>query len=135
LELADTSAWTSRHKDPGVEADFDARIVAGEIATCPQVVMELLWTARSPLEFEELREDLGALPQLPIDGLTWARAVDVWHLLVNSGRHRQAKPADLLVAAAGEIAGLPVCHYDADFDAIATVTGQEVRAIAPLRSL
>ena len=132
MELADTSAWTNRHKDPGVEADFDARLIAGEIATCPQVTMELLWTAQSPAEFEELREDLAALSQVPIDGATWERAIDVWHALVRRSRHRQAKIPDLLVAAAAEIAGITVCHYDADFEAIADVTGQPERAIAPL---
>jgi predicted nucleic acid-binding protein len=135
LELADTSAWTNRHKDAGVEADFDARILAGEIATCPQIVMELLWTAQTPRDFDELRLELAALPQLPIEPATWGRAVDVWQSLVHAGRHRQAKIPDLLVAAAAEIAGVPVCHYDADFDAIASVTGQPMRAIAPLGSL
>lgn len=135
MELADTSAWTNRHKDPGVEADFDARILAGEIATCPQVTVELLWTAQTQREFKELREDLGALPQVPVEGATWKRAIEVWQELVEGGRHRQAKPADLLVAAAAEIAGVGVCHYDADFEAIASVTGQQVRAIAPLGSL
>ena len=135
MELADTSAWTNRHKDPGVEADFDARILADEIATCPQVVMELLWTAQTPRDFDELRVDLAALRQLAIDSATWERAVDVWQALVQAGQHRQAKIPDLLVAAAAEIAGVPICHYDADFDAIASVTGQPIRAIAPLGSL
>lgn len=135
MELADTSAWTNRHKDPAVEADFDARLLAGEIATCPQVAMELLWTARSLTEFEELREDLAVLPQVPIDPGTWDRAIDIWYELVRISRHREAKIPDLLVAAAAEIAGIPVCHYDADFEAIAQVTGQSERAIAPLGSL
>jgi predicted nucleic acid-binding protein len=42
---------------------------------------------------------------------------------------------DLLIAAAAELAALPVLHYDRDFEAIADVTGQPVRAIAPLGSL
>ena len=135
MELADTSAWTNRHKDPGVQADFDARILAGEIATCPQVIMELLWTAQSQQDFAELREDLAALPQVPIDGQIWDRAIEVWQELVDRGRHRQAKIPDLLVAAAAEVSGLAVCHYDADFGAIAALTGQPERAIAPLGSL
>ena len=135
MELADTSAWTSKHKSASIESNFQSRIVEDEIATCPMVVMELLWTTRSPGEFLELRDDLGALPQVPIDARTWARAIDVWQLLVEDGRHRQAKIADLLVAAAAEIGGITVCHYDADFDAIASVTGQAVRAIAPLGTL
>ena len=49
--------------------------------------------------------------------------------------HRQVKLPDLLIAAAAELAALPVLHYDRDFEAIADVTGQPVRAIAPLGSL
>jgi predicted nucleic acid-binding protein len=41
-------------------------------------------------------------------------------------RHRGAKIADLLIAAAAEAAGLVVLHYDRDFELIAEVTGQPV---------
>ena len=61
--------------------------------------------------------------------------MDVWHELAAAGRQRQVKIPDLLVAAAAEGAGVGVCHYDADFDVIASVTGQPVRAIARLGSL
>jgi predicted nucleic acid-binding protein len=37
---------------------------------------------------------------------------------------RGRKVPDLLVAAAAEEAGYTVLHYDADFDLIASVTGQ-----------
>jgi predicted nucleic acid-binding protein len=135
LELADTSAWTNRHKDPAVDRDFEERILADEIATCPMVVMELLWTSRSQQDFEDLRRDLDALAKVTNDQDSWDRAMDVWRELVIQGRHRQVKMPDLLVAASAEIAGLSVCHYDGDFDVIATVTGQSVRAIAPIGSL
>jgi predicted nucleic acid-binding protein len=135
LELADTSAWTNRHKDPVVDRAFEERILADEIATCPIVVVELLWTTQSQREFEDLRRDLDALAKVPNDQDSWDRAMDVWHELVSQGRHRQVKIADLLVAASADIAGLPVCHYDGDFDVIATITGQPVRAIAPIGSL
>jgi predicted nucleic acid-binding protein len=135
LELADTSAWTNRHKDPAVDRDFEERILADEIATCPMIVMELLWTTQSEQEFEDLRRDLDALAKVPNDQDSWDRAMDVWRELVIQGRQRQVKIPDLLVATSAEIAGLPVCHYDGDFDVIATITGQPVRAIAPLGSL
>jgi predicted nucleic acid-binding protein len=135
LELADTSAWTNRHKDPAVDRDFEERILADEIATCPMVVIELLWTTQSQQEFEELRRDLDALAKVPNDQDSWDRAMDVWHELVAQGRHRQVKIPDLLVAASAEIAGVGVCHYDGDFDVIAQTTGQPVRAIAPIGSL
>ena len=135
MELADTSAWTNRHKDPAVDRDFEERILADEVATCPMVVMELLWTTQSQQEFEDLRRDLDALAKVPNDQDSWDRAMDVWRELVVQGRHRQVKIPDLLVAASADIAGLPVCHYDRDFDVIATITGQRVRAIAPIGSL
>jgi predicted nucleic acid-binding protein len=119
LELADTSAWTNRHKDPAVDRAFEERILADEIATCPMVVVELLWTTQSQSEFEDLRRDLDVLAKVPNDQDSWDRAMDVWHELVSQGRHPQVKIPDLLVAASADIAGLPVCHYDGDFDVIA----------------
>ncbi len=135
MELADTSAWTNRHKSADADDDFSTRILAGEIATCPIVTMELLWTAQSRPDFDELLVDLGALPQVPICDDVWSRAMEVWGELVSRGRHRQVKIPDLLVGASAERAGLAVCHYDRDFDEIAVVTGQPIRAIAPLGTL
>jgi predicted nucleic acid-binding protein len=135
LELADTSAWTNRHKDPAVDRDFEERLLADEIATCPIVVMELLWTTQSQREFEDLRRDLDVLAKVPNNQDSWDRAMDVWRELVIQGRQRQVKIPDLLVAASADIAGLPICHYDGDFDVIATITSQPVRAIAPIGSL
>ena len=135
LELADTSAWTNRGKDPAVFSDFDGLMFSGEIATCSMVVTELLGTAQSPREFRQQREELEVLPQLTITERTWTRALDVWEELVARGRHRQITPPDLLIAAAAELAGVGLCHYDRDFETIAAVTGQPVRAIAPLGSL
>jgi predicted nucleic acid-binding protein len=67
----------------------------------------------------------------------WHRAIDVFQQLAARGplHHRQVKLPDLLIAAAAESAKMPLAHYDADFDLIAGVTGQPVRAIAPLGSL
>jgi predicted nucleic acid-binding protein len=135
MELADTSAWTNREKDRLVEAAFATRGLAGGIATCGMVVAELLWTARNRVEFARLRTDLGELPQLAITTDVWERAFAVWDSLVARGRHRQITPPDLLIAATAELAGVGLCHYDSDFETIAEVTGQPVRAIAPLGSL
>lgn len=42
---------------------------------------------------------------------------------------------DLLVAAAAELAGVTVWHYDEDFDRIAQITGQPTLWIARRGSL
>jgi predicted nucleic acid-binding protein len=137
MELADTSAWTNRHKNATVAADFQERLESGRIATCEMVELELLWTARDQADFAVLREQLGALTIASIAPAVWQRALDVFELLAAEGplHHRRVKLPDLLVAAAAESADMPVCHYDGDFDLIAEVTGQPVRVIAPLGSL
>jgi predicted nucleic acid-binding protein len=135
VELADTSAWTSRSKSVLVEAEFGQALADREVAICGPVAMELLWTARSLHEFREIRDELSGLDEVPLAAEAWRRAADVWELLVQRGRHRQVPWADLLVAAAAELASVTVCHYDHHFEVIAEVTGQPVRAIAPLGSL
>ena len=137
LELADTSAWTSRQRNPAVSHDFETRLLRGEIATCPIVTLELLWEAQDATRFQHRRERLDALVELPIDERAWRRATDVFERLARDGalHHRRVKIPDLLIAAAAELAEVPVCHYARDFELIADVTGQPVRAIAPLGSL
>jgi len=59
------------------------------------------------------------------------RARQVQRMLAGRSQHGRKIP-DLLVAAAAEDAGLVVLHYDADFDRIAAVTGQECEwVVAP----
>jgi predicted nucleic acid-binding protein len=136
IELADTSAWTVRHRASVVQTDFDARVSAGQIATCRPVVLELLTEARSPTELERRREGLDALRDLPVRRREWDRAADVMHELSSLGGGRHRLPiVDLLVAAAAEAAEVGVLHYDHHFELIAEVTGQPVRALAPLGSL
>jgi predicted nucleic acid-binding protein len=135
VELADTSAWTNKDRDVAVCSDFDHRVLAGEIALSPSVLMELLWSARNSADFDDIVMELAALPRLNADGPVWDRAVEVWRELVRRGRHRQVPQNDLVVAATAELARVPVCHYDRHFEVIAEVTGQPVRAIAPLGSL
>jgi predicted nucleic acid-binding protein len=135
MELADTSAWTNRYRADVVGADFDALVFAGEIATSPPIIMEVLWSARDRQEFERIERGLVALPQLDVGRTAWDRAVSVWRELVRRGRHRQVRRTDFVVAAVAELAGVPVCHYDRHFELIAEVTGQPMRAIAPLGTL
>jgi predicted nucleic acid-binding protein len=116
-----------------VAADFDARLVSGGLATCAMVRLELLWSARDA----RLRSRLDALREAPMGERVWRRATDVLELLAERGplHHRQVALPDLLIAAAAELAELPILHYDRDFEVIAVVTGQPVEAIAPLGSL
>ena len=139
MELADTSAWSASRRDASVRGDFDARVVNGDIATAPMVKLELLHSARNPREFAEMQAELDALPECRIEGAEWVRAIDVYHELCRRGpgndAHRAVSHPDLLIAAAAEAAGVPLLHYDGDYDAIAAVTGQPTRWLAPRGSL
>ncbi len=101
------------------------------------VILELLWETRDVDAMRRRRWRLSSLRRLPIAAREWRRATDVFEALAADGplHHRRVKLPHLLIAAAAESAGVPVCHYDADFELIAAVTGQPVRAIAPLGSL
>jgi predicted nucleic acid-binding protein len=70
-----------------------------------------------------------------IDQATLDRAQSVHETLAERGQHRGAAIADLIIAAAAELAGLTVLHYDADFDLIATVTRQPVQWVVPAGSV
>jgi predicted nucleic acid-binding protein len=137
MELADTSAWSARHRDPRIEAGFDGLVEQDLVATCAAVRFELLRSARDHREFAHVRDSLDALRDVSVGPRVWQRALDVYELFAEQGplHHRRVRVLDLLVAAAAELAELPVLHYDRDFELIAEVTGQPVRAIAPLGSL
>jgi predicted nucleic acid-binding protein len=137
IALADTSAWTTSVRDLDVRRRFDEAVLDGRVATCDAVKLELLYETRNGTEFSQARTALDVLPQCVIGPREWQRALDVYETLAHQGgiHHRRVKRPDLLIAAAAESAGVPVLHYDADFDAIAEITGQPTRWIAPRGSL
>ena len=63
------------------------------------------------------------------------RAVAVHRELARSSQHRNFRLPDLVIAAAAELAGATVLHYDADFDRIAEVTGQPAEWVVEQGSL
>ena len=136
-ELADTSAWTASRRSRHSAAVFGQLLAADAIATCEIVKLELLRTAQDSAEFAQMRSSLGELQHAPISNEVWQRATDVFEAFAQQGplHHRRVPAPDLLVAAAAEFAGMPVVHYDRHFEQIAEITGQPVRAIAPLGSL
>jgi predicted nucleic acid-binding protein len=106
-------------------------IMQGLVARCWPVDLEMLYTARSAHELEDMiAERELAFPLVPITQADFDRAAEVMMLLARLGKHRSARLPDLLIAAVSERAGLVLLHYDADFDHIAGVTGQMTRWVA-----
>lgn len=127
--LADKSALTRRETRPEVREVLEPLLVAGEIATCGIVDLELLYSARDRATYRSLVEALRGMPRAPLDEDAVNRALSVQAMLAERSQHRAVPLPDLLVAACAESAGLTVLHYDADFDRIAELTGQPTQWI------
>ncbi|HVC23982.1 MAG TPA: PIN domain nuclease [Candidatus Dormibacteraeota bacterium] len=121
--LADKSALARVHLDP-VAQRVGPLYLAGEVATCGVVDLELLFSARSCRDYLDILSDRRSLPRAEVGEAQLERAVEVQTALARQSRHRGVSIPDLLIAAAAESAGLTVLHYHQDFDLVAEVTGQ-----------
>ncbi|GIG02869.1 PIN domain nuclease [Catellatospora citrea] len=130
--LVDTSALVRLHRDPALRNVWRDKVDAGLVGICPITELELLFSARSMADrVTILRLLTGSyIPTYMPDGV-YHRAAEVQDLLTRKGQHRSAGPIDLLVAAAAELSGLTVLHYDGDFDVIKRATGQPAQWLAP----
>lgn len=136
LYLADTSAW-HRATHQSIAAAWEERLMADSLAICAQVRLEILYSARSAADYDQLAAELQALHQLPCGTPQFERACDVQKALARIGglHHRSVKIPDLLIAASAESAGAVLWHYDEDYDRIREITGQPAEWIAPRGSL
>jgi predicted nucleic acid-binding protein len=131
--LVDKSAL-ARMTHPAVEARLRPLLEEGFVATFAIIDLEVLYSARSLATYDAILAERQALDEVPITAEVASRAISVQRLLAEVGRHR-LPIADLLIAAAAESAGLTVLHYDADFERIAEITGQEHEWVVPRGSL
>jgi predicted nucleic acid-binding protein len=101
------------------------------MGVCSITELELLHSARSKADREERLELVTiAFAWVPMPDQVFARAGEVQAALTARGAHRSAGVVDLLVVATAELSGLPLVHYDHDFDQITAVTGQPTIWIA-----
>ena len=128
--LADTSAWTRSRSTPFVAERWAVLVELDEIAVCPPVELEILYSARGPADYALRRRELDGLTSVRLSSADAERALDAQALLAERGQHRGPAPADLLIAAIAERTRLTILHYDRHFDAIARVTGQSTEWIA-----
>lgn len=129
--VADTSAWHhSGH--PAVIGQWRAYLNADRIAATPPMRLEVLYSARSAEDYAAIAEELDALQQVACGAHAFDRAMAVQRALGEKAplHHRSVKIVDLLIAAAAELAGATVWHYDADYERIAEISGQPTRWIA-----
>jgi len=109
-------------------------LAAGVIAVCPVVELEFLYSARSLAgRLEKKRLLRTVFGWVPTAERAFERAETVQQMMTEVGKHRSAGPVDLLIAATAEQARLTVLCDDREFDVVASITGQPVRAVTDLK--
>jgi predicted nucleic acid-binding protein len=133
--LADKSALTRREIRPEVRAVIEPLLLAGRIATCGIIDLELLYSARDAKSYLQLSRALQGMPRVPITEATMERALDVQGRLARTSQHRAVALPDLIIAACAESHGLTVLHYDGDYELIAKITKQPTQWVVPRGSV
>jgi len=128
--LGDTSAL-ARITQPEVASRLVPLLESGLVARCTPTDLEAGFSSTSPASHRVMRRFRAAWPFVAMDQTVLSRAVEVQDALAEQSQQRGAKIADLLIAAAAEVAGLVVLHHDHDFDLIAGVTGQSTEWVVP----
>jgi predicted nucleic acid-binding protein len=127
--LADKSAL-ARFPVAAVARRLRPLIEEGLVATCAIVDLEVLYSSRNLADYEAILEERRSLDDAPITPEVMSRAVELQHALAARGQHRLPIP-DLVIAAAAQVAGLAVLHYDPDFERIAAAGGEPQEWVVP----
>lgn len=132
-QLLDSSVLT-RLRQPAIREAIEPRAERGELARAGISDLEIGYSARSAAEWDRLAEALQAFELVETTSDHLRRARQVQRMLA-SKHQRGRKIPDLLIAAAAEARGLAILHYDADFDRIASITGQSCQWVVPAGSV
>jgi predicted nucleic acid-binding protein len=136
--IADNSAWQRADRLPAhIKPAWLAALIGHQIATSAIVNLEVLYSARSAAEFDELEEELDALRDVPITRSVCRTALWAIREINHSRRPCRISPPDALIAAAAHHAeGVSgVLHYDHHYDRLADVLAVESVWIAPAGSI
>jgi len=125
--LFDTGVWTwvRDRRFPGLAQWFNAEVRAGRVLVCELVRLELIRLTPNHERAGDLARRLAAFDSVPMPESLWSRARDVQLAMSAAADHRRVPPPDLLLAAAAELARVPILHYDRDYERVAAVTHQE----------
>jgi predicted nucleic acid-binding protein len=125
--LADKSALARWHHPP-VRTVLAPLVEHGLIATCGLTELVVLFTARGRADCDQVAADRRhAYEWLPTEDGDLRRALGVHAELAARDQLGAVSLADLIIAAVAERHGVCVLHYDADYERVATITGQPTR--------
>ncbi len=135
IYLADTSLYVLQGRHAAVRRRFATLLAEGRLAGCQMTALEYLNNAPDPQGYELLWGALHGHRWIDVTSQAMDRALAVHRMLAATSQHRHFRLPDLVIAATAELDGATVLHYDADYDRIASVTGQPVEWVAARGSL
>jgi predicted nucleic acid-binding protein len=101
------------------------------VLICDLVILELVRLAPNETRAREVADKLATFEAVPMPGVLWGRARQLQLALAGEGEHRRVPPVDLLIGCAAEAAGVPVVHYDRDYERIAGVSRLQAHWLLP----
>lgn len=123
--IADTSVW-QRASHSALRDAWESAMQHGTIATCSIVALELFYSARDAIDLADLQALLSELRSIPVTASVQRAALGALRALADQGPlHHRVPPADVLIAAAAQEAGIGVLHYDHHYDRLAEVLAFE----------
>lgn len=124
--LVDNSVWQKAGTSAAIAERLRQISPRHLIITCPPQVLEYCHSARSPEEYQELREDMDEL--LPAwEHPNEAAALDIQQALWDAGLVRAAGAMDVLMAAYAVANDAVILNSDHDFGYIEIATQGAVR--------
>ena len=131
--VLDTSVLTRLDK-PAVRVAIEVALETSAVGRTLITDLEIGSSARSSQEFDRLLGYREGMLDIQVGEAEHHRALLVQRELAERGL-RGRKIPDLLIAAAAELRGASLLHYDSDFDHIASITGQTCSWVVPRGSV
>jgi predicted nucleic acid-binding protein len=132
--LADISA-IARYRSAEVASRLDPLVIAGLVATCGVVDLELLSSARGEAEYTKIAATRRAsFAWLTTNDTDIRRALEIQGQLAALGQFRVGWP-ELVTAAVAERHEVTLLHYRTEYDLIAELSGQRVEWVVPQGTL
>lgn len=131
--MFDTGVWTwaRDRRFPQLASWFNDQVAAGRVLVCDLVILELTRLTPNATRAHEVADRLATFETIPMPASLWSRARQLQVSLAANGDHRRVPPVDLLIGCTAETAGVPLVHYDRDYERIARVSSLEHHWLLP----
>jgi predicted nucleic acid-binding protein len=106
-------------------------VAAGRVLVCDLVILELTRLTPNETRAREVADRLATFESVAMPATLWSRARELQVSLAATGEHRRVPPVDLLIGCSAEASGIPLVHYDRDYERIARVSALDAHWLLP----